>query len=82
MHGAESFGYALAEGETDADSARRKTQAFLAAIGGAAVARTDPARTGASLGLAIQPQSPGLADARLVGLGHPGHRPVGRPGSA
>ena len=40
---------------------RRKTGIFLAALGGAAVARTDPARTGVSGGLAIQPQSPGLA---------------------
>ena len=69
MRGAESFGYVPAEGETDADWARRKTQAFLAAIGGAAVARTDPARTGASLGLAIQPQSPGLADRVRWGSG-------------
>jgi alkanesulfonate monooxygenase SsuD/methylene tetrahydromethanopterin reductase-like flavin-dependent oxidoreductase (luciferase family) len=69
LRGAESFGYRLAEGETDADAARRKTEAFLAAIGGAAVARTDPARTGISGGLAIQPQSPGLAERIWWGSG-------------
>src|SRR6202162_6075939 len=41
LRGAESFGYRPAEGETDADAARRKTEIFLAAIGGATVARTD-----------------------------------------
>jgi alkanesulfonate monooxygenase SsuD/methylene tetrahydromethanopterin reductase-like flavin-dependent oxidoreductase (luciferase family) len=61
LRGAESFGYQPPEGETDADLARRKTELFLAAINGATVARTDPARTGVSGGLAIQPQSPGLA---------------------
>jgi alkanesulfonate monooxygenase SsuD/methylene tetrahydromethanopterin reductase-like flavin-dependent oxidoreductase (luciferase family) len=61
LRGAESFGYRNADGETDADAARHKTEVFLAAIGGAVVARTDPARTGVSGGLAIQPQSPGLA---------------------
>ena len=80
LRGAESFGYRPADGETDADAARRKTEIFLAAIGGAAVARTDPARTGVSGGLAIQPQSPGLADRIWWGSGHPRHGPVGRPG--
>ncbi|HBW19286.1 MAG: LLM class flavin-dependent oxidoreductase [Streptosporangiaceae bacterium] len=69
LRGAESFGYRPADGESDADSARRKTEIFLAAIGGAAVARTDPARTGVSGGLAIQPQSPGLADRIWWGSG-------------
>jgi hypothetical protein len=46
LRGAESFGYQPSDGETDADAARRKTESFLAAIGGAVVARTDPARTG------------------------------------
>jgi alkanesulfonate monooxygenase SsuD/methylene tetrahydromethanopterin reductase-like flavin-dependent oxidoreductase (luciferase family) len=69
LRGAESFGYRPAEGETDADAARAKTELFLAAIGGAAVARTDPARTGISGGLAIQPQSPGLADRIWWGSG-------------
>ena len=69
LRGAESFGYRPADGETDADAARRKTETFLAAIGGASVARTDPARTGVSGGLAIQPQSPGLADRIWWGSG-------------
>src|ERR1039458_3464200 len=51
LRGAESFGYQPSDGETDADAARRKTESFLAAIGGAVVARTDPARTGVSGGL-------------------------------
>ena len=42
LRGAEAFGYVPAEGETAADLARRKTELFLAAIDGAAVARTDP----------------------------------------
>jgi alkanesulfonate monooxygenase SsuD/methylene tetrahydromethanopterin reductase-like flavin-dependent oxidoreductase (luciferase family) len=69
LRGAESFGYRPAEGETDADIARRKTEIFLAAIGGAAVARTDPERSGVSAGLVIQPQSPGLADRIWWGSG-------------
>jgi len=69
LRGAETFGYQPSDGETDADLARRKTELFLAAIGGAAVARTDPARTGISGGLAIQPQSPGLADRIWWGSG-------------
>ena len=69
LRGAESFGYQPPDGETDADLARRKTELFLAAINGAAVARTDPARTGVSGGLAIQPQSPGLAERIWWGSG-------------
>jgi alkanesulfonate monooxygenase SsuD/methylene tetrahydromethanopterin reductase-like flavin-dependent oxidoreductase (luciferase family) len=69
LRGAESFGYVNAEGETDSDSTRRKTETFLAAIRGAAVAHTDPARTGVSGGLAIQPQSPGLAERIWWGSG-------------
>ena len=69
LRGAESFGYRPAEGQSDADSARQKTEIFLAAIGGASVARTDPERTGVSGGLAIQPQSPGLADRIWWGSG-------------
>ena len=69
LRGAESFGYRPADGETDADSARRKTEIFLAAISGAPVARTDPARTGVSAGLAIQPQSDGLRDRIWWGSG-------------
>jgi alkanesulfonate monooxygenase SsuD/methylene tetrahydromethanopterin reductase-like flavin-dependent oxidoreductase (luciferase family) len=69
LRGAEAFGYRPDEGEGDADVARRKTEMFLAAIGGTAVATTDPARTGVRAGLAIQPQSPGLADRIWWGSG-------------
>jgi alkanesulfonate monooxygenase SsuD/methylene tetrahydromethanopterin reductase-like flavin-dependent oxidoreductase (luciferase family) len=69
LRGAEVFGYVPAEGETAADAARRKTEIFLAAIDGTAVARTDPARTGISGGLAIQPQSPGLRERIWWGAG-------------
>jgi alkanesulfonate monooxygenase SsuD/methylene tetrahydromethanopterin reductase-like flavin-dependent oxidoreductase (luciferase family) len=69
LRGAESFGYRAADGESDADLARRKTELFLAAIDGGVVARTDPARTGVSGGLAIQPQSPGLAERIWWGSG-------------
>ena len=64
LRGAETFGY-----ETGADAARQKTEVFLAAISGAAVARTDPARAGVSGGLAIQPQAPGLRDRIWWGSG-------------
>jgi alkanesulfonate monooxygenase SsuD/methylene tetrahydromethanopterin reductase-like flavin-dependent oxidoreductase (luciferase family) len=69
LRGAESFGYRPPGGEGDADHARRKTEIFLAAIGGAAVARADPASAGVSAALAIQPQSPGLADRIWWGSG-------------
>jgi alkanesulfonate monooxygenase SsuD/methylene tetrahydromethanopterin reductase-like flavin-dependent oxidoreductase (luciferase family) len=69
LRGAESFGYRPAEGETDAENARAKTELLLAAISGAPVARTDPARAGVSAGLAIQPQSDGLRDRIWWGSG-------------
>ena len=69
LRGAEVFGYRPAEGETAADLARQKTEVFLAAIDGAKVARTDPARTGFSGGLAVQPQAPGLRDRIWWGSG-------------
>jgi len=65
LRGAEVFGYA----DTDADASRAKTEVFLTAIDGAPVATTDPARTGISGGLAIQPQSPGLRDRIWWGAG-------------
>ena len=69
LRGAEAFGYVVPEGESAADAARRKTEVFLAAISGTVVARTDPARTGISGGLAIQPQSPGLRERIWWGSG-------------
>jgi alkanesulfonate monooxygenase SsuD/methylene tetrahydromethanopterin reductase-like flavin-dependent oxidoreductase (luciferase family) len=69
LNGASVFGYVPPEGTSAADLARQKTEIFLSAIDGAAVARTDPARTGISGGLAIQPQSPGLRDRIWWGSG-------------
>jgi alkanesulfonate monooxygenase SsuD/methylene tetrahydromethanopterin reductase-like flavin-dependent oxidoreductase (luciferase family) len=42
---------------------------FLAAVSGAPIARTDPARTGVSAGLVIQPQSEGLRERVWWGSG-------------
>ncbi len=70
LRGAETFGYRADAGQSDADLARDKARVFLAAIGAATVARTDPARTGGiSGGLAIQPQSPGLVERIWWGAG-------------
>jgi alkanesulfonate monooxygenase SsuD/methylene tetrahydromethanopterin reductase-like flavin-dependent oxidoreductase (luciferase family) len=61
LRGSEAFGYLPAEGETDADEARRKLGVFRAAIEGAGMVAADPRMTGQSGALAIQPQSPGLS---------------------
>jgi alkanesulfonate monooxygenase SsuD/methylene tetrahydromethanopterin reductase-like flavin-dependent oxidoreductase (luciferase family) len=42
LRGYESFGYGPADGETEADQARRHTAIFRAAIEGAAVAQANP----------------------------------------
>jgi alkanesulfonate monooxygenase SsuD/methylene tetrahydromethanopterin reductase-like flavin-dependent oxidoreductase (luciferase family) len=65
LRGAEVFGYPNADG----DAARAKAELFLTAIDGTAVATTDPARTGISGGLAVQPQSPGLRERIWWGAG-------------
>lgn len=69
LRGYESFGYVPDEGTTDADMARAHTAVFRAAIAGAAVAVSDSTRMGYSRGLAIEPQSPGLADRIWWGSG-------------
>jgi alkanesulfonate monooxygenase SsuD/methylene tetrahydromethanopterin reductase-like flavin-dependent oxidoreductase (luciferase family) len=69
LRGSEAFGYVPAEGETDADSARARTALFRAAIAGAGVARADTGRPDSNVMLAIQPQSPGLADRIWWGAG-------------
>ncbi len=69
LNGSESFGHVPGEGQTDADLARAHTEAFRAAIAGAGVARSNPAMTGVDQPLAIQPQSPGLADRIWWGSG-------------
>ncbi|GAA0251751.1 LLM class flavin-dependent oxidoreductase [Cryptosporangium japonicum] len=66
LRGAESFGY---RADDPAELARQKTEIFLAAIQGAAVATTDPARSGVRAGLPIQPQSEGLAERIWWGAG-------------
>ena len=65
LNGYERFGYVPAEGSTDADDARTKTEIFRAAIDGAAVAET---ARGNGL-LAIEPQSPGLPNRIWWGSG-------------
>jgi alkanesulfonate monooxygenase SsuD/methylene tetrahydromethanopterin reductase-like flavin-dependent oxidoreductase (luciferase family) len=69
LRGAESFGYPVPEGKTDADLARSKTALFRAAIVGAGVAQADPAMTGTTGLLAIHPQSPGLDERIWWGSG-------------
>ncbi|GAA2881765.1 LLM class flavin-dependent oxidoreductase [Pseudonocardia halophobica] len=69
LNGAESFGYRPGDGQTAADLARAKTELFLAAIDGAAVATTDPQRSGVRAGLAVQPQAPGLRERIWWGSG-------------
>ncbi|MEV6849412.1 LLM class flavin-dependent oxidoreductase [Actinoplanes sp. NPDC051411] len=63
INGSYSFGYQPPDGVTAADLARQKTEVFLKAIEGAAVARS------AAGGLAITPQSPGLRDRVWWGAG-------------
>ena len=69
LRGSEAFGYVPAEDETDADMARAHTLLFRAAIDGAGVAAADPQMTGSTAPLAIEPQSPGLADRIWWGAG-------------
>ena len=69
FEGASVFGYQPPDGVTAADLARQKTELFLSAIDGTALGRTDPARTGISGGLAVQPQSPGLRNRIWWGSG-------------
>jgi alkanesulfonate monooxygenase SsuD/methylene tetrahydromethanopterin reductase-like flavin-dependent oxidoreductase (luciferase family) len=69
LRGSESFGYVPGEDETDADLARSRTAVFRAAIAGAGVARADTGSGNPGATLAIQPQSPGLADRIWWGSG-------------
>ena len=69
LRGSESFGYVPGEDETDADLARAHTKLFRAAIEGAGVALADVRMTGSTGTLAIQPQSPGLAERIWWGSG-------------
>ena len=65
LRGSEAFGYVPAEGSTDADDARTKTQIFRAAIAGAGVVR---AAQGPGI-LGVEPHSPGLAERIWWGSG-------------
>src|ERR687894_185386 len=70
LRGSEAFGHVPPEGSSDADLAREKTALFLAAVRGATVVDADPGMTGGARGrLAVQPQSPGLADRIWWGSG-------------
>jgi alkanesulfonate monooxygenase SsuD/methylene tetrahydromethanopterin reductase-like flavin-dependent oxidoreductase (luciferase family) len=69
LRGSESFGFVPPEGMDDADLARAHTELFLAAIAGAGVAQSNPHMSGSSLPLAVQPQSPGLAERIWWGAG-------------
>ena len=62
--GAEAFGYSV-----DADDAREKTALFRAAIAGAGVVAADVGGRPGDARLAVQPQSPGLADRIWWGSG-------------
>jgi alkanesulfonate monooxygenase SsuD/methylene tetrahydromethanopterin reductase-like flavin-dependent oxidoreductase (luciferase family) len=72
LHGTRAFGHVAPEGHTDADLARSHTALFRAAISGAGVVEADPEFAGpGAVGarLAIQPQSPGLAERIWWGAG-------------
>jgi alkanesulfonate monooxygenase SsuD/methylene tetrahydromethanopterin reductase-like flavin-dependent oxidoreductase (luciferase family) len=70
LRGSEAFGYVPPEGASDADLARQKTALFLAAVSGRPVVDADPRMTGGVPGeLAVQPQSPGLAERIWWGAG-------------
>jgi alkanesulfonate monooxygenase SsuD/methylene tetrahydromethanopterin reductase-like flavin-dependent oxidoreductase (luciferase family) len=70
LRGSEAFGHVPAEGQTDADLAREHTAAFRAAIAGTPVVDAGRQMGGAGIGrLAIQPQSPGLAERIWWGSG-------------
>ncbi|MCW4385389.1 LLM class flavin-dependent oxidoreductase [Salinibacterium sp. SYSU T00001] len=62
-HGWRAFGY------PDDGMPRDKAELFLAAVGGAPVVMSDPAMTGQSRPLAIDPQSPGLDERIWWGAG-------------
>ena len=69
LRGSESFGYVPADGETDADLARRHTEVFRQAIAGAGVASSNPQMTGFEQPLAIEPRSEGLSERIWWGAG-------------
>ncbi len=81
LRGYEAFGHVPREGESAADLAREHARIFRHVIQGAGVARSDPAMTGRSAALALQPQSPGLAERIWWARGR-ARRRGGRPSRA
>lgn len=69
QRGYENFGYAPADGQTDADVAREHTSVFRAAIIGAGVATPNPQMSAGTALLPIQPQAPGLSERIWWGSG-------------
>ncbi|TKJ19845.1 LLM class flavin-dependent oxidoreductase [Blastococcus sp. CCUG 61487] len=70
LRGSEAFGYVPGPDSSDAELARQKTALFMAAISGEPMVDADPRMTGGMPGkLAIQPQSPGLAERIWWGSG-------------
>ena len=69
LDGPEAFGYPDAQGDAGAALARAHTELFRRAIAGEGVARADPAHTGTSGSLPIQPFSEGLSERIWWGAG-------------
>jgi alkanesulfonate monooxygenase SsuD/methylene tetrahydromethanopterin reductase-like flavin-dependent oxidoreductase (luciferase family) len=69
IDGYKAFGFEPADGETDADMARRHTERFRAAIAAEPLAAGNPRMVGTSALQPIQPQSPGLSDRIWWGAG-------------
>lgn len=69
VDGWRAFGFEPAEGETDADMARRHTEVFRRAIAGEGFAPGNPHMTGTSAPQPVQPQSPSLGDRIWWGAG-------------
>jgi alkanesulfonate monooxygenase SsuD/methylene tetrahydromethanopterin reductase-like flavin-dependent oxidoreductase (luciferase family) len=70
LAGYEAFGHLPAEGESDADMARRHTERFRAAIAGAGMARANPQLSGHSGLVTVQPVSPTLPERIWWGAGN------------
>ena len=69
LRGYEAFGHVPDAGETDADLARRHTEAFRSAIAGAPLVQADANMAGGIGRLAIQPISAGLPERIWWGAG-------------
>lgn len=62
LRGYERFGFQPGEGLSAAEMAREHTDRFRAAIAGVPVAQSDPAETGGTMPLSIEPHSPTLGE--------------------